>query len=62
MVGSRGWIGDPDPHLGKLQVAIGVLRNTGTFVRTSLEKQLDPLGPIAFRGRYAQPFLKCVEE
>ena len=41
--------------LGKSQVTIGILRKTGT---DHLEKHLDPLGPIASRGRSVQPSVK----
>ena len=53
--GARG----PDPQR-KSQVAVGFLRNTGTDPR--LEKQLDPLGPIAFRGRSVRPSVKYVDD
>ena len=32
------------------------------LVRTSLEKQLDPLGPIASRGRSERPSVKYVDD
>ena len=44
----------PDPT-GKSKVAICFLRNIGT---DPLEKQLDPLGPIASRGRSVRPSVK----
>ena len=46
-------------HPGKSQVAIGLLRNTGT---DPLEKQLDPLGPIASQGRFVRPSVKNVDD
>ena len=48
MGGSRGSGGTGGPDLpGKLQVAIGFIRNTGMNL---LEKHLDPKGPNASRG------------
>ena len=44
--------GGPEPPPGKSQVDIGFLGNTGA---DPTEKQLDPLGPIAFRGRSVRP-------
>ena len=40
-------------------MAIGYLRYTGT---DPLEKQLDPLGPIVFRGRFVWPAVKYVDD
>ena len=42
------------PSLGKSQVAID-------FLRTSLEKQLDPSGPIASRRRFVRPSVNYVD-
>ena len=56
--GGGGVIGGLE-HPGKSQVAIGLLRNTGT---DPLEKQLDPLGPIASQGRFVRPSVKNVDD
>ena len=58
MRGSRegGWRSRPPQ---KPQVAKVVLRNTGM---ESLEKQLDPAGPIASRRGSVQPSVKYVDE
>ena len=53
MGGSRGGRGSGPSW--KTQVAVGFLRNT---VTDPLEKQFDPLCPIASRGRFVQPSLK----
>ena len=42
---------------GKIKVAIFSLE---ILIRTPHEKQLDPSGPIASRGRYVQPSVKYV--
>ena len=47
------------PPLEKSQVAIGSLE---ILVRTPLKKQLDPLGPIASRGRFVWPSVKYADE
>ena len=60
MRGSQG-AGGLDPH-GESQVVIGFLRNIGTPVRTTLEEQLDPSGPIASRGRFELPSVKYVDK
>ena len=44
---------------GKSQMAIGFVRNSGTDL---LEKQVDPSGPIASRGRYVLTSVKYVDE
>ena len=55
LLSSHGWIQGggggrgSGPPIGISQVARCFLRNTGTD--TPLEKQMDPLGPIASRGR-----------
>ena len=61
MGGSRGGgAGGPDPPpLGKSQVAICFLRKSGT---DPLKKQLDPMGPIASRGRSVRPSVKYVDD
>ena len=43
-------------RLGNSQVAMVFLRN-GT---DPLQKQMDPCGPIASRGRFVRPFVKYV--
>ena len=57
--GGWGWAGGPDPPREKSQVTIGILRKTGT---DHLEKHLDPLSPIASRGRSVQPSVKYVDD
>ena len=52
MSGPRGWL-----HSGKSQVAIGFLRNSDT---DPLEKQIDPLDPVASRRSSVQPSMKYV--
>ena len=58
MRGSRGGQGVWTPS-GKSQVAIGFHRNTGMDPQ---EKQLDPLGPIASRGRSILSSVKYVKK
>ena len=48
-----------EPHPGKSQVAIGILKNNGT---EPLDKQLDPSSPLAYRGRSVQPSVKYVAD
>ena len=50
--GSRG-VGEGQGNIS--HVAIGFLRNSGSY---PLEKQLDPMGPILFRGRFERPPVK----
>ena len=50
---------NPPPQPGKSQVAIGFLRNSGT---DPLEKQLDPMGPIASKGRSVRPSKNCDDD
>ena len=56
-VGGRGQWSGPLPPPGKLQVAIGFLRGTGTDP-LPLENQLDPLCAIASQGRSVRPSVK----
>ena len=44
---------------GKLQVAIGFLRNIGT---DPLENHLDSLGPDVSLGRFIRPFVKYADD
>ena len=55
--GDRGGGRGPDPPHLKSQDAICFLRNPGTDPH---EKQLDPSGPIASRGRSERPSVKYV--
>ena len=59
MGGSRGGTCGLDLPFGKSPVAIGFLE---VLVQTPLEKQLDPSGPIASRGRSARPSAKYVDD
>ena len=47
------------PDLGKSQVAIDFLTNSGT---DPLEKQLHPSGSTVSRGRFVRPSVKYVDE
>ena len=58
MGGSRGETGGQDHLPGKSRVAIGSLRITGT---DTLEKQLNPLDPIASGGRSVRFSVKYFE-
>ena len=53
-----GWVFGPLSP-GKIKVAIFSLE---ILIRTPLEKQLDPSGPIVSRGRYVQPSVKYVDD
>ena len=54
----------PFPHSGKSQVTIGILERTvfTILVRIPLEKQFDPLGPIASRGRFVRSAVKYADD
>ena len=57
LIGGQG--GPCPPPSEKPKEPIGFLRNTSL---DPLEKQLDPLGPIASKGRFIQPFVKYVDD
>ena len=62
MGGSRGWGWDRGSGTpGKSQVAISFLRHLDIQLQTPIEKQLDPSGPIASRGRSVRPSVKYVD-
>ena len=57
----EGTVGpDPPPPLQKHKWRIG--SSLEILVRTPLEKQLDPLGPIASRGRFVRPSVKNIDD
>ena len=51
--------GSRPPPPGKSEVAKDFLINTGT---DPFEKQLDPMGPIAARGRSVRPSVEYIDD
>ena len=51
--------GTPPPTLENQPLALGF---SEILVQTTLEKQLDPMGPIASRGRSVRPSVKYVDD